>query len=112
MNMENESSKSDVQCVQSVQSIGTECGPSGADVSCAKPDNNVASSHLVSNVSVMTCAKPTGDCSVWLVVWGIRRCGGSRKMGSMVGKWLWWIKEHLQISTHRISTHNQTQLRS
>ena len=30
-------------------------------MSCAKPDNNVASSQLVSNVPVVSCAKPTGD---------------------------------------------------
>ena len=83
MNMENESSKSDVQCVQSVQSIGTECGPSGADVSCAKPDINIASSQLVSDVSVLSCAKPTGNGSaasmvvskVKKKVWGVKKNG-------------------------------------
>ena len=56
MKVENEFGKDIVQCVQS-----KETGPSGVDVSCAKRDNNVASSQLVSNVPVVSCAKSTGD---------------------------------------------------
>ena len=58
MKVENEFGKNIVQCVQSME---TECGPSGADESCAKADYNVASSQLVINVPIVSCAKPTGE---------------------------------------------------
>ena len=52
-------------------------------MSCAKPDINIASSQLVSDVSVMSCAKPTGNGSaasmvvskVKKKVWGVKKNG-------------------------------------
>ena len=82
MKVENESSTSDVQCVQSVQNDESECGPSGADLSCAKSDNDIASSWLDGDVSVMSCAKPTegvGGQEEW-ALWLKNGCGGSKSI--------------------------------
>ena len=80
MKLENESTKNIIKYVQHDE---TEYGPSGASVSCARPDDPVSSSQLESDVHVVSCAKPTvGGNKPSMVgvkrkkkVWGVKKNG-------------------------------------